>query len=359
MKEKLDYSGKTVLITGHTGFKGAWLSIWLAKLGAKVIGFSSPSWPNDFVYKNTNLQTKLHTDEKGDITNYTELKLIFDKHKPEIVFHLAAQPLVKQSYDEPLETFNTNIMGTANVLECIKNTDSVKAAVIITTDKCYKNKEQPIPYKEDDELGGHDPYSCSKACAELVINTYRKSFFQHSNQPKLVASARAGNVLGGGDFGKDRLIPDCINALKKGKDISIRNPSSIRPWQFVLEPIYGYLLLGHNLLNGKQEFADAWNFGPEESSAVPVQKVVELMINFWGSGNYTDTSDPNEKQHEAKLLMLDINKSKTLLGWKPQFQLDKTIQFTVEWYKQMENKNPEELLQLCNNQIDSYEKELQ
>lgn len=355
MQEKLNYTGRTVLVTGHTGFKGAWLCIWLNKLGAKVIGFSSAEWPNDYVYKNTNLAGVLYADEKGDIVDLAALKAVFDKHNPEIVFHLAAQPLVKDSYDKPVETFNTNVLGTANILECVNNTASVKAGVIITTDKCYKNKEQMTPYKETDELGGHDPYSCSKACAELVVHSYRNSFFQHNG--KLVASARAGNVLGGGDFGKDRLIPDCIKSLIEGKDIGIRNPTSIRPWQFVLEPLSGYLLLGQRLLEGKKEFAEAWNFGPEESSAVTVKEVVDLVIKHWGSGNFIDLSNQNEKQHEAKLLMLDINKAKTQLGWKPLFSLDKTIQYTVEWYKQMKDKNPEELLALCNTQIQNYENE--
>lgn len=351
--EGLDiYKDKKVLVTGHTGFKGAWLSIWLNRLGAKVIGVSLPEHDNDYVYRKTELKNLLYADEKADITDYEKLKDIFDRHKPEIVFHLAAQALVRLSYDLPIETLNTNIIGTANVLECIKNTSSVKSAVIITTDKCYKNKERLEPYTEEDELGGHDPYSCSKACAELVIDCYRKSFFKHSG--KLVASVRAGNVIGGGDFGKDRIVPDCLRALMSGKDIEVRNPDSTRPWQFILEPLYGYLLVGKRMIEGKTGFAEGWNFGPEQSSIVPVSKVIELVIKNWGSGEWKHTGNDGEKKHEAKLLSLDITKAKNKLEWKPKFTIEKTIESAVDWCKQSQKLNPSNLWDLCVRQIDDY-----
>ena len=347
--EGLDiYKGKKVLVTGHTGFKGAWLSIWLNKLGAKVIGVSLPEHDNDYVYKKTGLTAHMYADEKVDITDYDRLKEIFDRHQPEIVFHLAAQPLVRLSYDEPVSTFNTNIIGTVNVLDCMRDSSSVKAAVMITTDKCYKNREQTEPYKEEDELGGHDPYSCSKACAEMVISSYRNSFFQHSNT--LIASVRAGNVIGGGDFGKDRLVPDCIRALTSCKDIEVRNPDATRPWQFVLEPLYGYLLVGKRLLEGKKEFADAWNFGPEQSSVVPVATVVDLVIKTWGSGAVKYAKNPLEKKHEAKVLRLDIKKAKSRLGWKPKLTVEECMKYTIEWYK----NNPVESMKYCLKQIEEY-----
>ena len=351
--ERLDiYNGKRVLVTGHTGFKGSWLSIWLNKLGAKVIGVSLPKYDNDYVFHKTELRKLLYADEKADINNYENLKKIFDKYQPEIVFHLAAQPLVRLSYDYPLDTLNTNIIGTANVLDCIKNTPSVKAAVMITTDKCYKNKEHMEPYKEEDELGGRDPYSCSKACAELIIDCYRKSFFQHSE--KLIASARAGNVIGGGDFGKDRLVPDCIRALINKREIEVRNPDAVRPWQFVLDPLYGYLLVGKRMIEGKKEFAEAWNFGPEQSSVVPVSKVLDLVLKNWGSGKSKYTKNPAEKKHEAKLLNLNINKAKNKLGWMPKFTIEKTIKYTIEWYKESQKLSSDKLLDLCIKQIDEF-----
>ena len=341
------YKGKRVLVTGHTGFKGAWLSIWLCELGADVVGFSLKEHDNDYIFQNSNLKEHI-TDERGDITDINSLKKVFDKHKPDIVFHLAAQSLVRLSYKEPLKTFNSNVIGTANVLECIRNTDSVKAGVIITTDKCYKNKEREEGYKETDELGGHDPYSASKACAELVIDSYRKSFFSNSN--KLVASARAGNVIGGGDFAEDRLVPDCIGALKKDKVIEIRNPSSVRPWQHVLDPLYGYLLLGERLLKGKKEFAKAWNFAPDLNSIVPVREVVELLINFWGSGKWSN-EESDEKLHETNLLSLDASMANKELNWNPKWDIKKALEKTVEWYKKSQTND---VYVLCINQLKEY-----
>jgi CDP-glucose 4,6-dehydratase len=340
------YTNKTVLITGHTGFKGAWLSIWLNKLGAKVIGFSLEKWDNDYLFNHGQLSEKI-VDERGDINDLKRIKEIFEKYNPEIVFHLAAQPLVRESYDIPVETFNTNIIGTVNVLECIRNSNSVKAGVMITTDKCYKNKEKDEGYTEEDELGGHDPYSASKACAELVIDSYRKSFFEN----KYIASVRAGNVIGGGDYSKDRLIPDCVNHIKNNEEIIIRNPTATRPWQHVLEPLYGYLLLGTKLLNGNKQFCQAYNFGPEKESIISVKEIVEKVIQTWGSGNWADLSR-EAKKHETKTLSLNISKIKNELGWVPKWDIDETIKQTVEWYI-----NPDSNLkyELCLEQIKEYE----
>lgn len=342
------YKGKTVLVTGHTGFKGTWLSIWLNELGAKVVGFSLPEWDNDYLYKNTKLKDKI-IDKKGDVRVLDDLKKVFEDYKPDIVFHLAAQPLVRDSYENPVKTFDTNVIGTINVLECIRLYDFVKSGVMITTDKCYKNKEREEGYCESDELGGHDPYSASKACAEIIIESYRQSFFVH--QDKFVASSRAGNVIGGGDYSKDRLIPDCIKSLRLNKEVLVRNPYHTRPWQHVLEPLYGYLLLGERLMDKQQKFAGAWNFGPKEESIIGVNEIVSKIIDLWGTGKWRDMSDSNEKKHEARILCLNISKSKKELGWAPKLDINQSIKMTVEWYKRAENENAHNL---CIEQIREY-----
>lgn len=341
------YKDKIVLVTGHTGFKGSWLSIWLNELKAKVIGFSLPEWENDYLFKKAGLSGRL-VDERGDINDIQRLNEVFTMYKPEMVFHLAAQPLVRDSYSNPLGTFNTNVIGTVNVLECIRRFDCVNSGVMITTDKCYKNKEQKKGYKESDELGGYDPYSASKAAAELAIDSYRKSFFTASGKP--IASARAGNNIGGGDLSKDRLIPDCIRALKENKPVNIRNPESTRPWQHALEPVYGYLLLGSRLLNGEDKFSEAWNFGPEKGSIVPVSKIADMVIKEWGSGEWVDVHDPNDP-HEASWLSLDISKAKRRLHWKPIWNIEKAVAKTVSWYKKADGENA---YCLCVNQIEEY-----
>lgn len=341
------YKNKIVLITGHTGFKGSWLSIWLNELGAKVVGFSLEKWENDYLFKKARL-SKYIADERGDIADLKRLSDVFAKHKPEIVFHLAAQPLVRASYQDPIKTLNTNIMGTINVLECIRKSKSVRSGVMITSDKCYKNVERMKRYKETDELGGHDPYSVSKAAAELAIDSYKKSFFASSKQ--LVSSARAGNVIGGGDFAKDRLIPDCIKSLKNNLPITIRNPKATRPWQHVLEPLYGYLLLGAKLLKGKKEFAEAWNFGPERESAIPVSKLADLLIKSWGGGTWVDAHRMGDL-HEAGYLSLDISKAKKKLGWYSGWGIGKAVEKTVGWYKEAGDGDA---YLLCIQQIGEY-----
>lgn len=342
------YRGRTVLVTGHTGFKGSWLILWLTMLGAKVIGYAlDPTTPQDnFVL--CGLHEKV-TDIRADIRNAELLKRVFHLYQPEIAFHLAAQPIVRRSYRIPDETFEVNTMGTVNFLEAVRASESVCAAVVVTTDKCYANREQLWGYREDDRMGGYDPYSASKACAELVTAAYRHSFFTPESG-KSVATARAGNVIGGGDWSEDRLIPDCIRAIKAGKPIEIRNPAAVRPWQFVLEPLYGYLLLGAKLLQGDSSFSGAWNFGPDLDSVVPVKTVVEQLAESWGGNPEVHFGKPDDL-HEASLLSLDCTKAKMLLGWKPRLTLRRALEYTSEWYQKEDGTDFEAL---CKKQIAQY-----
>jgi CDP-glucose 4,6-dehydratase len=349
------YRNKRVLLTGHTGFKGAWLAIWLIKLGAEVIGFSLKDWDNDFVYRKTRLSKRMYAEIYGDLSNMRALEACFDMHSPEIVFHLAAQPIVRTSYDRPIETFQTNIMGVANVLECVRKSGSCTAAVIITTDKVYKNKESEEGYSEEDELGGHDPYSSSKACAEIVVESYRKSFL--SGAGKLAASARAGNVIGGGDFAKDRLVPDCIRAINNGKPINVRNPHAVRPWQYVLEPLQGYLKLGKRLLENDpsaETFADCWNFGPDKELVISVERLVSELCAHFDGATWIDCSDPKEKKHETEMLLLNTLKAKKGLGFQPKYGFKKAVDATASWYKKCEKLDENELHSECIRQIDEY-----
>lgn len=328
------YKNTKVLITGHTGFKGSWLSLWLVKLGAKVIGYSlePPTNPNHFDLLNLEMVSII-----GDIRDRDKLNKVFKTYNPDIVFHLAAQPLVRYSYINPLETFETNVVGTINVLEACKNTGTVRAIIIITSDKCYENREWVWGYREIDPLGGYDPYSASKACAELVVSCYRRSFFNLDDYGRkhntLLASVRSGNVIGGGDWGEDRIIPDIVRAISKNEKLLIRNPNATRPWQHVLEPLSGYLLLGQRLLEGKKEFADAWNFGPSEEDHITVKTVVEEFKRRWDKFSY-EIDVNSEKLHEAGLLKLDCSKAHTLLNWRPVWNFGKAMDMTVVWYKE-------------------------
>jgi CDP-glucose 4,6-dehydratase len=343
------YKGKTVLITGHTGFKGSWLSLWLHLLGANVIGYALDPRTEQDNFVLCGLHNKI-TDLRGDIRDAGRLKLVFAACQPQIVFHLAAQPIVRRAYQIPAETFETNVMGTVNVLEAIRGCDSVKSGVIITSDKCYENREQIWGYREDDKLGGYDPYSASKGCTELVAAAFRNSYFS-GDSGKAVATARAGNVIGGGDWSPDRLVPDCMRALIHEEPIRLRNPDSVRPWQFVLEPLYGYLLLGEKLLQGDARFGGAWNFGPDFESVAPVGKVVELLAALWGKDSPAlPASDPNAP-HEAALLNLDCTKAKTLLGWRPRLNLRQALDYTVQWYR---NDQETDIFALCERQIASF-----
>lgn len=346
------YQGKKVLVTGHTGFKGSWLSIWLNTLGAKVIGLAlAPSTERDnFVLSGI----KNHIiDLRGDIRNADLVKNVFKKYQPEIIFHLAAQPLVRLSYDIPAETYAINVMGTINVMEAIRITDSVKVAVMITTDKCYENKEQIWGYRENEPMGGYDPYSSSKGAAEIAIASWRNSFFnpnQYEKHGKSIASVRAGNVIGGGDWALDRIIPDCIRALESNKPIEIRNPKAIRPWQHVLEPLSGYMLLACKMWNEPTKYCEGWNFGPHSESIATVWDIATKVVENYGSGELQDLSNPNAL-HEAKLLMLDISKAKYVLNWEPKMNIDKTINLTVDWYKRYKKEN---IHMICEEHINTY-----
>lgn len=321
------YRGKRVLITGHTGFKGSWLVLWLNELGAHVTGIALPAETQPNHWDLLGLATNAHY---LDIREPDALKRAFLATKPEIVFHLAAQPLVRRSYRDPLETWSTNVMGTANVLEACRQTTSVRAIVAITTDKCYENNEWPWGYRENDRLGGHDPYSASKAGSELVAASYRNAFFNAENSP-LLATARAGNVIGGGDWSEDRLIPDLVRAVSQGQSLEIRSPYATRPWQHVLESLSGYLLLGRFLLQGDKAYAEAWNFGPEPEGNRTVSEVLGKLNSHWSSLRWHVTEKP--QPHEATLLYLDSAKARGKLHWQPVWNFDTALEKTAGWYR--------------------------
>lgn len=348
------YRNKTVLVTGHTGFKGSWLAIWLKELGADVIGYAldPPSEPNNF--EATGLREKVKHIQ-GDIRDLARLTEIFRKYQPGFVFHLAAQPIVRLSYSEPKMTFDTNVGGTVNVFEAVRNTPSVKVLINITSDKCYENKEWVWGYRENDPMGGHDPYSASKGCAELVFNAYLKSFFSQDSQIG-AATARAGNVIGGGDWGADRLVPDCIRALSGKQPAGIRNPHAVRPWQHVLEPLRGYLLLGAALWQEPQKYSGPWNFGPDDSSHLTVAAMTERLIKYWGSGAWKDLSDPHAL-HEANLLKLNCDKARAGLDWRSLLTIDECLRMTADWYRKFyAGGRKEGMYPVCVAQIREYEK---
>lgn len=347
------YKGKRVLVTGHTGFKGSWLSIWLHELGAEVIGVGLDPFTERDNYVLSCIGQKIKADIRADIRDGERMKAIFKEYQPDIVFHLAAQPLVRLSYDIPVETYQTNVMGTINILEAIRVTDSVKVGVMITTDKCYENKEQIWGYRENEPMGGYDPYSSSKGAAEIAIASWRRSFFnpeQYAQHGKSIASVRAGNVIGGGDWALDRIIPDCIKALEVGNPIEIRSPKAIRPWQHVLEPLSGYMLLAEKMWDEPTKYCEGWNFGPRAESISTVWDVASKVIENYGSGELRDLSDP-KALHEAKLLMLDISKAKFMLGWEPRLNIDETVALTVDWYKRYQQKT---VVEVCVKQIKRY-----
>ena len=332
------YNGKRVLVTGHTGFKGGWLSLWLKELGAEVIGYSLDPPTKPSFFEAVDLKNKL-IHIIGDIRDENHLLSVFEKHQPEFIFHLAAQSLVRFSYKEPRLTYETNVMGTVNVLEAIRKSKSVRAAVIITSDKCYENKEWIYGYRENDSVGGYDPYSSSKGCAELVVSAYRNSFFNPKDSGKVhniaLSSVRAGNVIGGGDWGGDRLISDCVKTLSQNKIINIRNPQATRPWQYVLEPLSGYLLLGSKMYKDGVKYSSAWNFGPNDNDIITVEEIVKSVIKNWGNGEYK--VDTSRQPHEAGLLKLETSKARIFLGWKPVYEIYETIKRTINWYKYFYN----------------------
>ena len=351
------FKDKTIFVTGHTGFMGSWLTEWLCDLGANVIGYSlePPTVPS--LFDTLGLEKRI-THIIGDINDSKNLQNTMNEHFPEIVFHLAAQPLVKTSYDAPQKTIQTNVMGTVNLLESIKNqpTSRLAICVVITSDKCYQNRELSYAYKETDPMGGYDPYSASKGATELIISSYRNSFFNTQNfgaHETSLSTSRTGNVIGGGDWAENRLVPDCVKALSKNEKISIRNPNAVRPWQYVLEPISGLLCLTQKMYNDPIKYAQPWNFGPTiRRPLIKVNELTSEIITNWGSGNWIDSSDKNEP-HEANLLMLDSSKAINNLDWHPVYSINETISETVGWYKEF-YKNHENMEEFTKNQILNY-----
>lgn len=335
MVNKEFWKDKKVFVTGHTGFKGSWLSIWLQHLGAEVCGYSldAPTEPNNFTVSRTSANMLSILD---DTRNRDSVFRVMQKFKPEVVFHLAAQPLVRESYSDPFTTYETNVMGTLNVLDAARQTPSVKSIVNVTTDKCYENKEWPWGYRENEPMGGYDPYSSSKGCSELLTSAFKRSY----DMP--LASARAGNVIGGGDWANDRIVPDTLAAFSKNKPVVVRYPDAIRPWQHVLEPLSGYLTLAEKLYDNNK-YADSWNFGPNEDDAKPVRYILDYMKDKWSS-NADWRTDGGNHPHEAHYLKLDIGKAKTYLNWHPRWSLNKALDATIEWHKSwLEGKNMQDV----------------
>ena len=328
------WAGKVVLLTGHTGFKGSWLSLWLQSLGAKVVGYALQPPTNPSLFATANVAEGM-TSVEGDVRDLSALTNVFEKYQPEIVIHMAAQALVRRSYNSPVETYSTNVMGTVNLLEAVRNTGSVKVVLNVTSDKCYENREWIWGYRENEPMGGYDPYSNSKGCAELVASAYRASFFnpdQYAKHRVAVASARAGNVIGGGDWAEDRLIPDIMRAIVQGKPVQIRSPHAIRPWQHVLEPLSGYLVLAQKLHENGAAFSEGWNFGPNDEDAKPVSWIVDRLTTMWGEGAAW-ALDGGNHPHEAHYLKLDCSKAKARLGWHPRWHLEEALAAIVEWHR--------------------------
>jgi len=329
------WPGRRVLVTGHTGFKGAWLTLWLRALGAEVFGYALAPNTQPSLYQAADVRLDA-ASTLADIRDFPSVYSAISDFKPEIVLHLAAQALVRASYQSPLETYSTNVMGTANLLEAVRTVGGVRAVVVVTSDKCYENREWVWGYREQDPMGGHDPYSSSKGCAELVTAAYASSYFaseKYSDHGVAIASARAGNVIGGGDWAQDRLLPDAVRAFHAGAPVSVRNPNAIRPWQYVLEPLRGYLMLAEQLITDGPEFAGAWNFGPADADARPVSWVVNRAATVWGE-KASWVVDDSAQPHEAHYLKLDCSKARALLGWAPVFGLAEGLDSTVKWYRE-------------------------
>ncbi|BDG07171.1 CDP-glucose 4,6-dehydratase [Anaeromyxobacter paludicola] len=353
------YAGKRVLLTGHTGFKGGWLALWLESLGARVTGFALPPPTSPSFFEDCGV-AQLCEHVLGDLRDPAAVREVVRRSRPEVVFHLAAQPLVRLSYESPVETFETNVMGTAHLLEALRLEQRPAAVVVVTSDKCYENREWAYGYREEDALGGHDPYSASKGAAEIVAASYRRSFFAPARLAEhgvALATARAGNVIGGGDWAADRIVPDAARALAAGVPIPVRNPASVRPWQHVLEPLGGYLLLGARLLGAPDEAARCcgpWNFGPAPESARPVRDVVEAAVRAWGSGSWQATPQVGAP-HEAGLLRLAIEKAVSQLAWRPRWELEEAVGRTFAWYRaRHEGAGPAAMRDLSLRQIGEY-----
>lgn len=352
------WKGKRVLLTGHTGFKGSWLSLWLQSMGAQVVGYALAPPTNPSLFDVAEVGKGM-ASVIGDIRDLTQMKKVFAEHQPEIVIHMAAQPLVRYSYIEPVETYSTNVMGTVNLLEAVRNTASVKAVVNVTTDKCYENREWAWGYRENEAMGGYDPYSSSKGCAELVTAAYRNSYFhpdKYQTHGVAIASGRAGNVIGGGDWAEDRLIPDIMRAITDGKPVLIRNPHATRPWQHVLEPLSGYLVLAQKLYEDGASYAEGWNFGPNDEDAKPVQWIVEKLTQTWGEGA-SWILDGGDHPHEAHYLKLDCSKAKARLDWHPRWHLEETLEAIIEWQRAYRDGKNMQALTL--RQISAYSNHIQ
>ena len=347
------FKGKKVLITGHTGFKGSWLSLWLLKLGANVSGLSLGEVSSPSHFSKLGIADKIDHHEL-DVRNRKEVISLFQEIKPDIVFHLAANAIVRECYENPAEAFETNLMGSINVMEALRTLDDVQAAVMITSDKCYENVEWEFGYREDDRLGGKDPYSASKASAELAFSTYYRSYFEESGLR--ICSARAGNVIGGGDWARDRIVPDCMKAWSLGKEVEIRNPNATRPWQIVLEPLSGYLHLAAELMgdNGASLAGESFNFGPSASVNQPVWKLIEEMQKEWDQARYITNHNEKEAKKEAGLLKLCCDKALFHLDWEPTLEFDKTMEMTVKWYQTFYDESMS-VWDLSSKQIDEYE----
>ena len=348
------YKGKRVFLTGHTGFKGSWLALWLTSLGAKVCGYSLEPNTKPSMFESLGISSEIFKSVIGDVTNYNFLSETIKVFKPDIVFHLAAQPLVRLSYSEPVLTYQTNVIGSLNVMQAALECDSVRAFVNVTTDKCYENLEVNRGYKEDDMMGGYDMYSSSKGCVELLSSSFRRSFLQ-SEKSYAMATARAGNVIGGGDWALDRLVPDCIRSINKGCDIEIRNPIAVRPWQHVLEPLSGYLLLGQKLLEEGKKYAQGFNFGPLEESVLTVADVAQKVVDEYGLGKVVVGHQSD--LHEAGLLMLNVEKAKNVLGWEPTYNANRAIKTTIDWYKNFYSGMPN-MYEYTMFQIGEYEESI-
>ena len=342
------WHGRRVLLTGHTGFKGAWLSLWLERLGAQVFGYSlaPPSTPS--LFESAGLGARMRGVD-ADVRDLPSLKQAFGESRPEIVFHLAAQALVRPSYDDPVSTFSTNVMGTVNVLEAARECGTLRSLVVVTSDKCYENREWPWGYRENEAMGGHDPYSSSKGCAELVTAAYRRSF----SKPTVgIATARAGNVIGGGDWAKDRIVPDFVRAVSAGQPLRVRNPNAIRPWQHVLEPLGGYLQLAEALYQAPERFSEGWNFGPADDEARPVSWVADSFARSWGQ-NARWQADPGPHPHEAHYLKLDCSKARASLAFRPRLRLERTLEWVTSWYRDFASGG--DPAELCLSQIDAFQ----
>lgn len=350
------WRGKRVLITGHTGFKGSWLTLWLQQCGAEIAGYSlAPHTDSPSLYRLAQVESGLHSVE-GDIRDGASLQALMRDFRPEVVLHLAAQALVRDSYIDPVETYSVNVLGTVQFLEAVRHTPAVRVALVITSDKCYENREWAWGYRENEPMGGHDPYSSSKGCAELVTAAYRTSYFRGDVESPIVASARAGNVIGGGDWAKDRLIPDIIRALQQNRSVQIRSPYAIRPWQHVLEPLNGYLTLAERAWHDGDACAEGWNFGPNDQDARPVQWIVERMTELWGDDARWER-DSTPQPHEAHYLKLDASKAKMRLNWQPHLDLSTTLEWVVEWYRKQ--GHGEDARQLTLEQITRYQNRLE